>query len=221
MLAYAAPRPGREAARPKTLLLIVAGHVLVISAVMLAKSGIPQRLVEPPLIIRAIPLPKDPPPLPDPQPTRTDPAPSHPTIVDPVIKFDPARTDDGTIVPIPNGPISGNGTTLDPMPPIPLPPVHDIVRRAPRMATSEAMLRPPYPDSKRMLGEEAALKLRLTIDERGRVTAVDPVGPADPAFLDSARRHLIRAWRFAPATEDGRPVASTTVITLRFELGEG
>ena len=82
------------------------------------------------------------------------------------------------------------------------------------------MLRPPYPDAKRMLGEEATLRLRLSIDDGGRVTAVEPVGTADRAFLDSARRHLIRAWRFAPASEDGRPVPTSKVITLRFELGE-
>ena len=64
------------------------------------------------------------------------------------------------------------------------------------------------------------LRLRLSIDARGRVTAVEPIGTADPAFLASARAHLIRVWRYKPATEDGRAVASTLTITLRFELEE-
>ena len=68
--------------------------------------------------------------------------------------------------------------------------------------------------------EEAVLRLRLSIDPRGRVTAVEPVGAADPAFLASARSHLLRYWRYRPATEDGRAVASSLVITLRFELEE-
>jgi protein TonB len=63
--------------------------------------------------------------------------------------------------------------------------------------------------------------LRLSIDDHGRVTSVEPVGQAEPAFLASARAHLIRVWRFDPATEDGKPIASTKTITLRFELGEG
>jgi protein TonB len=67
-------------------------------------------------------------------------------------------------------------------------------------------------------GEEATLKLRLSIDERGRVIAVDPVGAADPLFLAAARKHLMARWRYQPATEDGRPVATTTTISLRFEL---
>ena len=88
------------------------------------------------------------------------------------------------------------------------------------MATAERLLRPPYPESQRMLEEEATLTLKLSIDASGRVVAVEPVGSADRAFLDSARKHLLSVWRFTPATEDGKPVPSTKVITLRFELGE-
>ena len=81
-----------------------------------------------------------------------------------------------------------------------------------------SQVRPPYPPSKLEREEEAALRLRLSIDARGRVTAVEPVGSTDRVFLQAARRHLIANWRYTPATEDGRPVPSTTVITLRFEL---
>ena len=42
----------------------------------------------------------------------------------------------------------------------------------------------------------------------------------DPSFLAAARKHLLAHWRYAPATEDGRAIASSTVITLRFELQE-
>ena len=67
---------------------------------------------------------------------------------------------------------------------------------------------------------EAVLRLRLTIDDRGRVTAVEPVGRADPVFLAAARRHLLAHWRYKPASENGRPAASSTVITLRFQLDQ-
>jgi protein TonB len=66
--------------------------------------------------------------------------------------------------------------------------------------------------------EEAVLRLRLTIDEQGRVTAVDPVGRTDAAFLASARKHILAHWRYRPATVDGRPVSSSTVVTLHFQL---
>jgi protein TonB len=61
----------------------------------------------------------------------------------------------------------------------------------------------------------------LTIDPRGRVIAVDPVGAADPSFLAAARRHILKAWRYKPATEDGIAVPSTTVISLSFRLEDG
>jgi protein TonB len=96
----------------------------------------------------------------------------------------------------------------------PVPPV----QTGPRFLTRETDVKPPYPPSKLRDGEEATLKLRLSIDERGRVTAVDPVGAADAVFLAAARKHLMARWRYQPATEDGRPVATTTTITLRFEL---
>jgi protein TonB len=44
------------------------------------------------------------------------------------------------------------------------------------------------------------------------------VGSADRAFLEAARRHLLARWRYKPATEGGRTVGSSTVITLRFQL---
>ena len=44
------------------------------------------------------------------------------------------------------------------------------------------------------------LRLRLTIDARGRVVAVEPVGRADRAFLAAARRHLL-----APGATSRRP----------------
>ena len=66
--------------------------------------------------------------------------------------------------------------------------------------------------------EEGAVTVKLTIDDTGHVVAVDPVGRADPAFLASARKHLLAHWRFKPANEDGHAVSSTTVVTLHFEL---
>jgi protein TonB len=97
-------------------------------------------------------------------------------------------------------------------------PIHDPVRVAARFNTPDWLLKPPYPPSMQAREIEATLKLQLQIDANGRVVAVDPVGRADPAFLEAARRHLIAKWRYKPATEDGRAIASSTVITLRFEL---
>jgi protein TonB len=98
------------------------------------------------------------------------------------------------------------------------PPKAEPVRLAARFATPGNAIKPPYPLDKRRAEEEATLRLRLSIDVRGRVTAVDPIGPADASFLEAARRHILRAWRYKPATEDGQAVPSSTVINLSFRL---
>ena len=120
---------------------------------------------------------------------------------------------------MPNGrfqqfpPLGSGGTVIDP-------PKREIVQVAAVFRTPDSALRPPYPNDKLRLEEEATLKLRLSIDARGRVTAVEPVGQADPSFLEAARRHIIKAWRYKPATEDGVAVPSSVVINLSFRLEE-
>jgi len=101
---------------------------------------------------------------------------------------------------------------------IEFPPPHTVVKLGPQLATPASELKPPYPPSKLITEEEATLRLKVMIDERGRVIAVDPVGNADRTFLEAARRYLIAHWRYKPATEDGRAVGSSMVITLRFQL---
>ena len=113
------------------------------------------------------------------------------------------------------GPVVGPGPVQLPDP-LPRPTV--IARNDATLLTPAWDLKPPYPASKIASEEEAVLKLRLTIDERGRVIAVEPIERVDPAFLDSARRHLLSHWRYKPAIEGGRPIVSTTVIRLRFQL---
>ena len=202
---------------PNALLFIVGGHAVLIAAVMTAKLAVPPRIVDPPIIVRPIAIPPDPPPIPDPpatkdthqpprstpyQPPRTFPVPS---LDGPAIDTTPIPQPD--LRPIP-GPDLGPTTTAIPQP----------VRDGPRFVTPERLIKPPYPADKQRLEEEATLRLKLSIDDRGRVTAVEPLGRVDRSFFEAARKHLIAYWRYKPATEDGRAVAATTVITLTFRL---
>lgn len=222
MLAYAAHRRSQAERRssPQAMLVVAVAHVAAIAVVMSARMDLPTRVRDSVTRVELIELPKPPPP-PEPQP-RTQPktAPSVLDRVPPVVPIPQPPSDALDPRPVPLPPIGGDivGPRVVPQPgqgaiPVPAP-----VRVGPRFATPDHLLRPPYPASKIEDGEEASLRLRLSIDERGRVTAVEPAGRADPAFLEAARRHLKAKWRYRPATEDGRAVASTTVITLRFEL---
>ena len=218
MLAYAAanPHPAGRAGSLRALVLILAGHAVLIGAVMTAKMGVIHVDSFDPIDVVNIPI--KPPPPPEPQPPKPAPQPSF--IERPVTAIDmPAITpnlpiDRGPTIAPWNPPVIGDGPPLRPANPIkPVP-----VRIAAVFATPENALRPPYPVSKIRLEQEATLRLRLSIDTRGRVTAVEPVGAADPEFLAAARRHIIRSWRYKPATEDGVAVPTSIVISLAFRL---
>jgi len=214
MLAYAAnTHPARRAGSPSSLALILAGHALVIGAVMTARM----ELVGPPQPrTTVVNVPIEPPPPPTDENIKTNP--QHPFIPQPIPVIDMERII--PTIPLDRGAtIEDIGAVIGTGPTIPLdPPKAAPVRMAARFATPDGALRPPYPLDKRRAEEEATLHLKLSIDAHGRVVAVEPIGAADPSFLEAARRHILRAWRYKPATEDGVAVPSSTVINLSFRL---
>jgi len=200
---------------PRVLLLIAAGHAALITAALMIKTDLPQRIIHPRILIDSIPAPK-PPPQHTIQPrqkiqrqVQTGPIIDHPQQID--------RT------PPHAGPVADNTITIPDFtwiqPHLFIPSGSaGPAPTGPRFATPQSDIKPPYPEQKQLAGEEATLRLKLTINAEGRVIAVDPVGSADPAFLAAARKHILAHWRYQPATEDGHAVSSSTVITLQFEL---
>lgn len=223
MLAYAAHRRSRRRLSPTALTLIVGGHVVAITLLAAARMDVTTILPAPPTKIIDIKVPPPPPPKPQPKVERKSQLPPPPdSFVDRTPTVVPLLppSQGFELGPNVNTTVPDIGTALET--PI-LPSRNDPApaqpeRVAARAITPPDLLRPPYPESKRRTEEEAVLRLRLSIDDRGRVTGVDPVGSVDPAFLAAARSHLVRYWRYRPATEDGRAVATSLTITLRFEL---
>lgn len=220
MLAYAAtsPKPAGRAGSPQALALILLGHAAVISAVLMAKPELVGLPPNEPTVLIDIPAP---PPPPQPE-TIVKPQPRDPVTQETFIDQERPLVDMGQTTSIALnsgqslqdiGTVIGSGPTTV----IDLPEAEP-VRVGPRLATSENAIKPPYPLDMRRAEKEATLRLKLTIDPRGRVIAVDSVGPANPSFLEAARRHILKAWRYKPATEDGLAVPSTTVISLSFRL---
>jgi len=221
MLAYLANQPQVASRRssPKVLMMVVGAHVAAVAVLLTMKPEISQQITHSPIVVNLI---RDNPPPPRPV-TRPPPprpfqqsAPAYPErevvlppIQPPAMGPTPALPNIGDLLqpPMPPQP------RVEPQPlPTPSPPT------VARLLTPASELKPPYPQAKLLTGEEATLKLRLSIDEGGRVVAVDPVGYADRVFLNAARQYLVAHWRYQPATRDGRPVASSVVVTLRFEL---
>jgi protein TonB len=218
MTTYAPVAPYADRSRhPRALVLIVGGHAALIAAVMMAKMDVVPPFIptitKVDLIDEAKPPPPDNPP--PPQPQQHESTIDHPAIVVPI----PQPSNDANPIPIPLPVPNPGPTSIDPGPVKVVPPAEPM-GVGPRFVTPEYDVKPPYPQSKLRSQEEAVLQLRLTIDARGRVAAVEPVGNADPVFLAAARKHILAHWRYRAATEDGRAVATSTVVTLRFELDD-
>jgi protein TonB len=221
MLAYAASRPrfGARQSSPNAMLFVICAHIVGVAVVMSAKMDLPRGIIiDPPTIIDLIRDQKPPEPVVKP----AEPIRQHETVIHTPPALVPTPTPDRQIVD--SRPITPDFSEIGKLLGTPqLPPKADPVPPAPvptgaHLLTPATDLKPPYPQSKLMTGEEAELTLRLGIDSSGRVVSVEPVGRADRVFLEAARRHLMAHWRYKPATEGGHAIATSTVVTLRFQL---
>lgn len=78
---------------------------------------------------------------------------------------------------------------------------------------------PPYPPISVRLGEEGTVRLRIALDSSGRVHAVNVLKTSGSERLDNAALSWVaKHWRYAPATHAGRPVASSVLADVKFDL---
>ncbi|MBT2188513.1 TonB family protein [Sphingobium sp. H33] len=176
----------------------------------------------PPLPTHWVYLPKNPPPVDQPetkekpQPTQraiSDPPPPQPTTTS--TPFDQFRAGP-EVAPYTPPLIPGTGTVTPPYVP-PADPVFVKARQDPRFA---AAFHPNYPPSLVRDGLEGDVTVRVTIDPRGRVSAVEMVSATNPVFFEETKRQALRSWRFIAATRDGVAVESVQTMTVHFRLEE-
>jgi protein TonB len=75
-----------------------------------------------------------------------------------------------------------------------------------------------YPDLLRAQGVEADVRLMVSIDATGHVTAVKVIAPAtQPEFNEAARKAALEE-EYEPATRNGTPIPYTLTFTSRFRL---
>jgi protein TonB len=172
--------------------------------------------------IEVINVPINPPPPPNPvekekakvEPNRTQRVTPQPTLSDPIVVPPIVETGGGFITGVePLGPV-GTGGDILPIDP-PKPPVLTKAKLDPRFADS---FKPDYPPALRREGLEGSATVRVTIDERGRVVAVDLVKATDPRFFEETKEQALRHWRFQPARRDGVATSSEQTMTVHFRL---
>jgi protein TonB len=77
---------------------------------------------------------------------------------------------------------------------------------------------PHYPAQAKRQREEGEVRLRVKLDENGRVASVTVVSSSGSPRLDEAARTAIESWRCRPAQRDGQPVRAVALQSLAFVL---
>jgi protein TonB len=91
---------------------------------------------------------------------------------------------------------------------------------ASRDATLLAHEQPRYPVAAQRRGIEGTVMLRIAVDANGVPTDIGYVERSGDPDLDRAAMTAARDWRFRPALRDGRNVATTVNVPVRFALPE-
>lgn len=183
----------------------------------------------PPLPVPAPPVAQPPEPQPRPRPrpkpvrAKRKPPPAPPVIASATHTPEPAA------MPAPPAPVA-----LPPPPPLPppLPPAAPAVAAAPPppppppaprdvAITAVQYLTPPvldYPLASRRMQEHGRVQVRVLVDVQGRPREFQIVRSSGFARLDAAALATVRATRFKPYTEDGKPRPFWVLMPLVFEL---
>ena len=77
---------------------------------------------------------------------------------------------------------------------------------------------PRYPPLAKRQREQGEVRLRVELDESGRIERVTVVSSSGSPRLDEAARAAIQSWRCRPAQHDGQPVRAVALQSLAFVL---
>ena len=182
----------------------------IIYALLVTLGYVEAPLARPPLtIVNVAPLPADP-DIPLPPPQTFEPPPVLPPIA-PVVELTYVPPTPPTVISLPpSQPVPPPREVTPPSPPVVFTPARAI-------AATHTI--PEYPPLSRRLREQGTLRLKITLDEKGVVTAASVVNSSGFQRLDDAAVGWIRThWRYAPAMQGSRPVPSTTDAIVEFRL---
>ena len=78
---------------------------------------------------------------------------------------------------------------------------------------------PVYPPQALIDGVEGTVYLETRISARGRVEKVKVI-KTEAEALNAAATAAVKQWRFTPAKKDGKAVAATVAIPVKFRLNK-
>lgn len=79
---------------------------------------------------------------------------------------------------------------------------------------------PVYPLNARKLGETGKVRLRVELDETGRMVASEVAQSSGFVRLDEAAIAAVKSWRCQPAVRDGQPLRIVSMESFEFNLND-
>lgn len=225
-----APLPIRPLRRGEQHFGLLAGVVLAHGALLvLSQLGAPPAPQEPPPIQVALITPPAPKPV---APTPELPRPKPPEIRKAVTPR-PAPVQPRPVVaqPTATSPLSESATALTAPAPAASSPVAAEPAKAAEAAPAPfvpvnvnaaylANPAPPYPPLSKRLREQGKVDLRVRVSADGLAEHVEIKTSSGLPRLDNAALEAVQRWRFTPARQGERSVASTVVVPIIFKLEE-
>ncbi len=194
------------------LVFAVAMEASIVYALLVTLGWVEAPKIMPPMsLVNVAPLPKTP-DTPPPPPQIFDPPPVAAPIV-PLVELTYAP-------PVPPTAISAPPpqTVAPSVPRVIAPPTPPVIF-TPARAIAASHSIPEYPFVSRRLREQGTLRLKLMLDEKGLVTDAVVVNSSGFQRLDEAAVKWVKAqWRYIPAMQGTKPVASTAEAIVEFKL---
>ena len=75
-----------------------------------------------------------------------------------------------------------------------------------------------YPEAARREGQEGRAIIKICVNQQGKIDSADVATSSGFPELDEAAIKVAKAYRFKPATSEGKPVSSCPTLPVKFEL---
>ena len=123
-------------------------------------------------------------------------------------------------IPVEAPPPPITNVTTQAVPPAP-PAPRAIVPGTPVKPTFVPDVQDYYPEVSRRNAEEGRAVVKVCVNTAGKIDSVEVVYTTGHPLLDEAALKVAKAFRFKPATSEGKPVASCPNLPVKFELHGG